>query len=412
MERRVVITGLGLLSPLGIGKEPFWQSLVEGRSGIRRLTRFDPAGYDCQIAGEIPDESYKDQIEPKRLRRMTDVAQLAVAGAQLALADADLSPSWAAPYSVGVIIGSSTGSFKEGMEQQAIMMERGMNRVNHFMTTASIVFSIISSEVAVTVGAQGPSFTMSGACASSLYSIGVATDLIRSGALDVCFTGGVEAPLTPMVIACLSHSRELATMNEAPEQASRPFDHRHNGLVPSEGSCILVLEDRAHAERRGALIYGEILGHALGCEAYDTYKLEVSGDRAVPPLQEALRRAHLAPTEIEWINAHGSSCPEWDRKETRVLKKALGGAAYAIPISGTKSVMGHSFGAAAAFQVASAVLAMQQNCLLPTINLDVPDPECDLNYVRHAVPSRAVQTCLVNSFGYGGLISFLLLGKS
>lgn len=411
MERRVVITGLGLISPLGIGKGPFLQSLIEGRSGVRRLTRFDPAGYDCQIAGEIPDESYKDLIELKRLRRMTDVAQLAVAGAQLALADAGLSPAWAAPYAVGVVIGSSTGSFKEGMEQQAIMMERGMNRVNHFMTTASIVFSIISSEVAVTVGAQGPSFTMSGACASSLYSICTAADMIRSGAADVCVTGGVEAPLTPMVIACLSHSRELATMNEAPERASRPFDRGHNGLVPSEGSCILILEERSHAERRGAPIYGEILGHALGCEAYDTYKLEVSGDRAVPLLQETLRRARLAPTEIEWINAHGSSCPEWDRKETRVLKKALGEAAYAIPVSGTKSVMGHAFGAAAAFQVASAVLAMQENCLLPTINLDVPDPECDLNYVRRALPSRTVQTCLVNSFGYGGLISFLVLGK-
>ena len=200
-------------------------------------------------------------------------------------------------------------------------------------------------------------------------------------------------------------------MNDSPQQASRPFDQGHNGLIISEGSCILVLEERSRAERRGAPIYGEILGYALGCEAYEAFGLEPSGENAAYTLREALTRARVSPTEVEWVNAHGSSCPNWDRKETRILKKVFGEAAYSIPISATKSVMGHAFGAAAAFQMASAVLAMQHRLLPPTINLDTPDPECDLDYVPHQARSLDPQICLVNSFAYGGINSFLLLRK-
>ncbi|MBI3304178.1 MAG: beta-ketoacyl-[acyl-carrier-protein] synthase family protein [Deltaproteobacteria bacterium] len=410
MERRVVITGLGLISPLGIGKESFWQSLVEGRSGVRRLTRFDPEGYACQVAGEIPDESYRDLIESKRRRRMTHVAQLAVAGAQMALTDAGLSPCWLNPYTAGVIVGTSVGSLKDGVEQQSILLERGASRINPFLTV-SLHINAISAEVALTARTQGLAFTVAGGCASSLCAISVAADMIRSGTLDVCLTGGAESPLFPLTFASLCRTQELTTLNEAPEQASRPFDRAHNGLVVSEGSCILVLEERARAERRGAPIYGEILGYALGCEAYEAFGLEPSGESAAHTLQEALTRACIAPTEIEWVNAHGSSCPSWDRKETRILKKALGEAAYSIPISATKSVMGHTFGAAAAFQVASAVLAMQSGLLPPTINLDMPDPECDLDYVPRQARALAPRLCLINSFAYGGINSFLLLRK-
>jgi len=410
MERRVVITGLGLVSPLGIGKEPFWHSLVEGRSGIRRLTRFDPTGYDCQIAGEISDASYKDLIDPKRLRRMTHVAQLAVAGAQIALADAGLSPAWPNPHSAGVIVGTSVGNLKDGLEQQSILLERGANRVNPFLVLSLHVNSI-SAEVAITARAQGLAFTVGGGCASSLCAISTAADMIRSGTLDVCLSGGAESPIAPLIFTGLCRTQELATLNESPQQASRPFDQAHNGMVVSEGSCILVLEERAHAEKRGAPIYGEILGYALGCEAYEAFGLEPSSESAAYTLQEALARAHLTPGELEWVNAHGSSCPNWDRKETRILKKALGEAAYSIPISATKSVMGHTFGAAASFQVASAVLAMQHGMLPPTINLDTPDPECDLDYVPHHARPLTPQTCLINAFAYGGLNSFLLLRK-
>ncbi len=410
MERRVVITGLGVISPLGLGKEPFWHSLVEGRSGIRHLTRFDPSAYECQIAGEIPDTSYQDLIELKRLRRMTNVTQLAVAGAHMALTDAELQSSWSNPHAIGVIVGTSVGNLKDGVEQQSILLERGVNRINPFLTLSLHVNSL-SAEVAITARTQGLAFTVAGGCASSLCAISVATDMIRNGTLDVCLTGGAESPLFPLTFASLCRTQELATLNEAPQRASRPFDQAHNGMVVSEGSCILVLEERAHAERRGAPIYGEILGYALGCEAYDAFGLELSGESAVNTLQEALTRAHVTPAEVEWVNAHGSSCPNWDRKETRILKKVFGEAAYSIPISATKSVMGHAFGAAAAFQVASAVLAMQHQVIPPTINLDTPDPECDLDYVPHHARPLAPQVCLINAFAYGGLNSFLLLRR-
>lgn len=408
MQRRVVITGLGLISPFGIGKEIFWDSLIEGRSGIRRLTRFDPTGYGCQVAGEIPDDSYKDLIEQRRLRRMSHTAQLASAGTRLALEDAGLNPNWSNPYTVGAIVGTAVGSLKEGLEQQSILLERGANRINPFITL-SLHISSISTEVAITAQAQGTAFTVAGGCASSLCAIGTAADLIRAGTLDICLTGGAESPFFPLLYAGLCRTQELATNNDPPESSSCPFDQRHSGLVPSEGSCIIVLEEREHAKQRGALIYGELSGYALGCEAYDAFGLEPTGTNAVKTLQTALARAEVEPKEIDWINAHGSSCPQWDRKETRVIKEVLGPAAYSLPISGTKSMTGHSFGAAASFQVASTVLAMQHGAVPPTINLDTPDPECDLDYVPNHARSLTPKICLINSFAYGGVNSFLLL---
>jgi 3-oxoacyl-[acyl-carrier-protein] synthase II len=411
MERRVVITGIGLVSPLGISKEPFWRALVEGRSGIRRVTRFDPEGYACQIAGEIPNDDYKDFIDVKRRRRMTHVSQLAVAGAHLALADAGVSPAWRNPFSVGVILGTSVGNLKDGLEQQSILLERGANRINPF-TVLSLHVNSISAEVAISMRTQGPAFTVAGGCASSLCALSTAADMIRSGTLDVCLSGGAESPIAPLVFAGLCRTQELATLNESPSQASRPFDQAHGGMVISEGSCVLVLEEREHAERRGAHIYGEILGYALGCEAYEAFALEPNGENAAHTLTQTLARAGVAPKDVDWVNAHGSSCPNWDRKETRILKKALGEAAYNIPISATKSVMGHTFGAAASFQVASALLAMEQEWIPPTVNLDTPDPECDLDYVPGQARPFNVDVCLVNAFAYGGVNSFMLLQRN
>jgi act minimal PKS ketosynthase (KS/KS alpha) len=241
--------------------------------------------------------------------------------------------------------------------------------------------------------------------------MGVAADMIRNGTLDVCLTGGSESPLFPLTFASLCRTQELTCLNEAPERASRPFDRTHDGLVVSEGSCIFLLEERTRAERRGVHIYGEIFGYALGCEAHEAFTLEPSGANAAHTLREAMRRASVAPEEIDWVNAHGSSCPNWDRKETRILKKALGEVAYRVPVSATKSVMGHTFGAAAAFQVASALLAMERGRIPPTINLHTPDPECDLDYVPFQARSHAVDVCLVNAFAYGGINSFMLLQR-
>lgn len=410
MNRQVVITGIGLVSPLGIGKDAFWRALEEGRSGVRRLTRFDPEGYACQIAGEIPDDSYLEFIEPKKRRRMTHVAQLAVASAQMALDDAGLSPGWPNPYSAGVIVGTSLGTAKDITEQQSVLLERGAARINPFVTVASHI-NALSAEVAIAARTQGLVFTIGGGCASSLCAMGVAADMIRNGTLDACLTGGAESPLFPLTFAGLCRTQELTCLNEAPESASRPFDRTHDGLVVSEGSCILILEERTRAERRGARIYGEILGHALGCEAYEALTLEPSGANAAHTLQEVLTRTGVTPEEIDWINAHGSSCPNWDRKETRILKKTLGERVYRVPVSATKSVTGHPFGAAAAFQVASALLAMEQGCIPPTINLTTPDPECDLDYVPARARAHAVDVCLINAFAYGGINSFMLLQR-
>lgn len=410
MQRRVVITGIGLISPLGIGKETFWRSLVEGRSGIRRLTRFDPTGYTCQVAGEIPDDSYTERIEPKKRRRMTHVSQLAVASAQIALEDAGLTPDWRNPYSSGVILGTSVGSLKDGVEQQSILLERGASRINPFVSVG-LHINALSAEVAIAARTQGLAFTIGGGCASSLCAIGVASDMIRNGTLDVCITGGAESPLFPLTFASLGRTQELTCLNETPERASRPFDQNHDGLVVSEGGCVLILEERSRAEHRGAHIYGEILGHAMGCEAYEAFALEPTGENAAATLKDTLGRAAVAPEEIDWVNAHGSSCPNWDRKETRILKQGLGQAAYAVPISATKSVMGHSFGAAAAFQIASALLAMEQKWIPPTMNLDTPDPECDLDYVPQHARSAALDLCLVNTFAYGGINSFMVLHR-
>lgn len=410
MERRVVITGIGLISPLGVGKDSFWRALIDGRSGIRRLTRFNPEGYSCQVAGEIPDDHYKDFIESKRRRRMTHVAQLAVAGAQMALDDAGLEPCWSNPAAVGTIVGTSLGTVKEVAEQQSILLERGAARINPFVTVASHI-NAISAEVAISARAQGPTLTLASGCASSLCAMSVGTDMIRSGALDVCISGGAESPLFPLVFASLCRTQELTSHNDAPERSSRPFDRSHDGLIVSEGSCLLILEERTRAERRGAHIYGEIMSYAMGCEAYEAFALEPTGEQGARLLTNVIARAGIAADEVDWVNAHGSACPNWDRKETRILKRALGDAAYSIPVSATKSAMGHTFGAAAAFQIASAVLAMEYGCIPPTMNLEAPDPECDLDYVPQRARSLDVDICLINAFAYGGINSFMLLQR-
>ena len=408
MDRRVVVTGMGIVSPIGIGKEAFWQSLIEGKSGIDRITRFDASAYPCQIAGEVRDLSYRDLIDPKRLRRMTQTTQFAVAAAKLALADAGLDPVGDNPHMGGVVIGTSVGNVPAGLQQEAILLERGAARINPFISL-SLYDGSIAAAVAIEAHAQGPVFSVSGGCASSLCALGVAFDLVRSGSLDMCLSGGTESPIDPLALISMSRSQQLATLNDDPPRACCPFDRRHHGIVLSEGACILILEEMGRARERQAPIYGEIMSYALGCEAYDLFDIEPSGDNAAYVLCQALERAAVTPADIDCINAHGSSSPSWDRKETQVLKRVLGEAAYSIPISATKSVMGHTLGAAAAFQVASALLSLNYQLLPPTINLQEPDPECDLDYIPNLPRPTTARTCLVNSFSHGGINSSMVL---
>lgn len=408
---RVAVTGLGVIAPTGAGKEPYWNALVEGRSLIGPVTRFDTTTYPSRIAGEVSDEVYGPMVDPKRLRRMPLISRFAVAATQLALVDARLDARWAEPYRVGVVLGTSLGAYKEGSEQTIVLHERGISRVNPFLALSSYNHST-AGEVAIESGAQGPNLTTTVGCPSSLCAIGLAADLIRQGRLDVCITGGSEAPIFPVVFAAMCQAHELSTLNECPSRASRPFDKSHDGIVVGEGSCIVILESDEHAGRRGARRYAHIEGYAVGSEAHEMYGIEPTGDSAVRTLKLALRDAGCAPEEIGYISAHGNSCPRWDRKETFIFKKAFGDLAYRVPASSIKGAIGHNFGAAGAFQVASIALAFQSNLLPPTANLEEPDPECDLDYIHGVARQKHVDVCLISNFGYGGVNAFMVLRRA
>jgi 3-oxoacyl-[acyl-carrier-protein] synthase II len=409
VRRRVVITGIGVVGPTGIGKEAFWSGLIEGRSGVGPVTRFDASPYPSRIAAEVRDESYLDLLDPKRARRMPHVTRLALGAARLALNDAGFERPRYDPTRTGVVLGTSLASSSDNLQQQAILIERGINRINPFLALAGYYHST-ACEVAVEAGAQGINLTQTVGCASGACAVAVGADLVRSGILDVCLVGGAESPVIPLVFAGMSRGKDLATYNEVPAQASRPFDKDHNGLVVGEGSAVLIIEDLGHAKLRDARMYAELLGHAIGSEAHDAYSIEPTGEVASATLKVALERSRVAPGEVEYVSAHGSSCPSWDRKETRVLKRAFGEIAHKIPVSSIKSMLGHSFGAAGAFQVAATVITMNQGVLTPTINLIEPDPECDLDYVPNVPRSVRPRRCLVSNFGYGGVHAFLLLG--
>jgi len=341
---------------------------------------------------------------------MPHVTRLAVGATRLALNDAGYERPQYDPFRAGVVLGTSLGSLSDSERQHTILMERGINRINPFLTLATYYHSI-AAEVAVEAKAQGVNLTQSAACASGISAVAVAASLIQSGALDVCIAGGSESPVTPLVFAAMSRGGELATNNDVPEQASRPFDKDHNGLVVAEGSAMLVLEELGHARRRGEpLIYAEVLGHAIGADNHDCYGFEPTGEAARTAILLALERSNVAPGEVEYISAHGSSCPSYDRKETRVIKRTFGELAHRIAVSSIKSMLGHSFGAAGAFQIAATALAMHRGVLPPTINLQEPDPECDLDYVPNVARLARPRRSLVSNFGYGGVHAFLLLG--
>jgi 3-oxoacyl-[acyl-carrier-protein] synthase II len=405
-----VITGIGLVGPTGAGKAKFWETLLQGRSVIRPLTRFDSAGYPCKIAGETADEEYAQLLDPKHQRRMPLISRMAVAATRLALEDGQVGAEWERPDRVGVILGTSLGSYKEAAEQTIILHERGITRVNPFLTLSSYYHST-AGEVAIEAGAQGINLTQTVGCPSGLCAVALGADFIRHGRIDVCIAGGSEAPLFPIVFAAMCQARELSTMNEQPTRASRPFDKSHNGIVLSEGSCILVLESEDHARRRQAKLYAEIAGYAVGSEAHEMYGIEPTGASAVDTVKRALADAQCDATEIDYISAHGNSCPRWDIKETLIYKKAFDARAYAIPISSIKGAIGHNFGAAGAFQVASVALAFVSGLLPPTANFEEPDPACDLDYIAGAARLRHPEVSLISNFGYGGVNAFMVLRK-
>jgi 3-oxoacyl-[acyl-carrier-protein] synthase II len=410
LKRRVVITGLGVIAPNGIGKEEFWDALVNGRSGIGRVTRFDASTYPSQIAGEVNGFDPKDYIEPKKARRTNRFAHFGLAASKLAIGDARLQIDPSNAHNIGVAIGSSTGGLVNWEEQYSRFMEKGMRRIAPF-APSNMHHHALAGEIVEAYGIKGPTITLSTGCPAGLSAIGSAFDKIRYGEIDIMIAGGVETPLAPYIFATFCVPNSLSTRNDTPEKASRPFDIKRNGTVLGEGAGIVVLESLESAENRDVEIYAEVIGSGATSDGYDNIHADVSGEQSARALEVALKAAGLPPEDIDYFNAHGSSYPEYDVKETNAIKLVFGEFAYKLPISSIKSMIGQPLAAAGALQFVSTVLTIKNNIIPPTINYEFPDPKCDLDYVPNKPREKEVDNVLVNSYGYGGINVSLALTK-
>jgi len=408
--RQVVITGIGVVSPLGIGWKDHWGSWLTGSARFSRVTRFDPTGYPCQIAGQVDDNSYQELIDPRKARTISHASKLALVAAELALRDARLPAGHYAPHDFGVSVGTALGGWADGERQIGIMLERGARRANPFLVNGSGPHGP-GLEVASAFGARGQHLTVSCGCPSSLLAIGQARSLISSGSLDICLAGGTESPVTPSMFAALSRTNELSTETDDLDSASRPFDRRHNGMVLSEGSCFLVLESMEGAQERGATVYARIDGCISSCDGQGMYNVDPSGEAGARAIHRLIQQAALSVDAIDYVCAHANSTPVFDRKETVVLGAAFGEFAARIAVSSIKGVQGHSSGASGAFQIAASALSIQHKLVPPTRNLEEPAADCLLRHVSAEPYGLDIRNALVTSYGYGGLNAFLLLGQ-
>ncbi len=409
-HNRVVITGLGAITSIGYGKEAFWQGLAAGKSGINRVTKFDPTPYPTQMAAEVDGFDFSPFIDPKWARRMDKTALMAVATAKMAVADAKLDLAKEDRDRIGVVVGTAMAGHAFILEQHDVYKARGPMKINPF--TALTVFpDSPASFISIELGLNGPSFSLATACSSALDAIGWAFNAIRKRELDVILMGGSESTVFPQAFSAFCMLRAMSQSNDEPARASRPFDKTRDGFVLGEGAGMLVLEDLEHAKRRGAHIYAEIRGFGMTCDAYHMTAPEPSGRQAARAIQLALDDAGVKPADIDYINAHGTSTPLNDKTETLVIKQVFGPQAYKTPISATKSMIGHLIGAAGAVELIATVLAMEHQTIPPTINYRVPDPECDLDYVPNSSRPAAIDFALKNSFGFGGKNSALVIKK-
>lgn len=410
-KRRVVVTGLGVISPIGLGKEAFWEALKAGRSGISLITAFDASAFTTRFAGEIRDFDPSKFIDLKRLKRMDRTSQLAVACAKMAVQDAGLNFQLnGARERTGVIIGTAMAGHGYILNQHVTLMEKGPMRINPFTALAAFP-DACASNVSIELGVTGPSFSISTACSSASDAGGYAFEAIRSGAMDFLIMGGAEASIYPGILAAFCVARALSTRNEEPQKASRPFSRDRDGFVLGEGAGILVLEEYEHAKARGAHIYAEILGHGMTCDAYHMTAPDPEGKEASRAMRMALNNAGVSPSDVQYINAHGTSTPLNDKTESMIIKKVFGEQAYKIPISSTKSMIGHLIGAAGSVELIATLLSMENEEIPPTVNYSVQDPECDLDYVPNQSRKAKIEIAMKNSFGFGGKNSVLVLGK-
>ena len=407
LDHRVVVTGVGLVTPLGMDVESTWGSLISGQSGVGYITAFDSSAYETHIAAEVSDFNPNDHLDRKAARRMDRFVQFAVIAAREAAAQSGLEITDENAGDVGTVIGSGIGGLITLSEQFNVLRDKGPSRISPFLVPMMIT-DMASGQVSIDLGIKGPNFCTTSACSSGSDAIGAAYQLIQAGKAKAMITGGAEASITPIAVAGFNAARALSTRNDEPQKACRPFDAGRDGFVMGEGAAMLMIEDMEHAVGRGATILAELIGYGTSGDAFHLTAPAEGGEGSIRAIKMALGDAQVQPDDIDYINAHGTSTPLNDKFETLAIKKVFQEEAYRIPISSTKSMTGHLIGAAAALEAAITVLAIDRGEIPPTINLEDPDPECDLDYTPHIPRRGEVKVALSNSLGFGGHNSVLV----
>ncbi len=410
MSRRVVVTGLGAITPLGTGTHKTWEALLKGMSGIGPIDRFDASAYDSQIGAQVRDFNPHDYLERKEVKRMDRFAQFAVAGAAMALEDAGLPITTETAERTGCLLGVGLGGLSTLEQNHEKFTRSGPDRVSP-MLWPMMIPNMAPGQVCLRFGLRGLNSVVSTACAAGTHAIGDAYRLIQRGDADAMLTGGCEAGLTPLSLAGFCSMRALSTRNDDPQRASRPFDAERDGFVMGEGGGVLVLEALEQARQRGASIYAEIIGYGMSADAYHVTQPDPEARGVVLCMQRTLQDAGIAPHELDYINAHGTSTPYNDRCETLAIHKVFGEHAHQLAVSSTKSMTGHLFGGAGGVEAVFSVLSITESAIPPTINLDRPDPECDLDYVPHQARYKPVRVAMSNSFGFGGTNASIIFAK-
>ncbi|MFA6431993.1 MAG: beta-ketoacyl-ACP synthase II [Candidatus Margulisiibacteriota bacterium] len=408
--RRVVITGLGVVSPIGTGKEAFWESLIAGKNGVDKITRFDTTGFDCQIAAEVKDFEPALYLDRKEANRLVRFIQFAVAASKMAVKDANLTITPENAPNIGVVIGSGIGGLDILEEQARNLHTKGPTKLSAF-TVPYMIPDMAAGIASIHIGAKGPNFCVVSACASGTHSIGEAYKTIQRGAADIMVAGGTEAAITPLGIASFCAARALSTKNDDPKHASRPFDKERSGFVMGEGAGVVILEALESAVARGAHIYAEIVGYGASGDANHITAPAPGGEGAGRGIKAALKDAGLKPEDIDYVNAHGTSTELNDKYETMAIKTVFGEHAKKLAISSNKSMIGHLLGASGAVEFVATTLSVVNDIAPPTINYEFPDPECDLDYVPNSARKMKINSAISNSFGFGGHNAILVVKK-
>jgi 3-oxoacyl-[acyl-carrier-protein] synthase II len=409
-NRRVVITGMGVVAPNGIGIDKFWDSLVHGRSGVRKITRFDASSYPSQVAAEVPNFNPTDYMDPKTTKRLSRFAQFALAAAHMAVEDSEIDFTLEDPYRVGVFIGTAIGGVDVIETQHTIFMEKGLKRLSPFTVVSSSTHSA-SGIIGCEFNSKGPNTTIAAGCNSGLDAAYLAYNAILLGDADIMIVGAGEAPITPYIYGAFCSSGNLSRENKEPERALKPYDINADGTVLGEGGAILIMEELQHSLSRNTRIYGEVVSYSALNEAFDLFGINVDHGAMTLNFKQVLERGHVDVKEVDYISAHGNGILSYDVDETESIKKTFAELAYRIPVTSIKPVTGHAISVTAIYQIIASLLTIKHGIIPPTINVRVPDPRCDLDYVTKGFVKKNVETILINTHGFGGRLTALILRK-